>query len=65
MKTVRVSRGIMNSLYDIRYAYGKKYAYSRYTFIHEHWDKIGRYILATRKVFGMNEEIVRVVIRYD
>lgn len=23
MKTVRVSRGIMNSLYDIRYAYGK------------------------------------------
>lgn len=28
MKTVRVSRGIMNSLYDNRYAYGKKYAYS-------------------------------------
>lgn len=27
MKTVRVSRGIMNSLYDIRYACGKKYKY--------------------------------------
>ena len=27
MKTVRVSRGIMNSLYDNRYAYGKKYRY--------------------------------------
>lgn len=27
MRTVRVSRGIMNSLYDIRYAYGKKYRY--------------------------------------
>ncbi len=28
MKTVRVSRGIMNSLYDNRFAYGKKYAYN-------------------------------------
>lgn len=27
MKTVRVSRGIMNSLYDISHAYGKKYVY--------------------------------------
>ena len=39
---------------------------ARYTFIHEHWDTIGHYILATRKVFGTDkEEIVRVVIRYD
>jgi hypothetical protein len=28
MKTVRVSRGIMNSLYDNWFAYGKKYAYN-------------------------------------
>lgn len=39
---------------------------ARYTYIHEHWDSIGRYIIATRKVFGEEkEEIVRVVIRYD
>lgn len=28
MKTVKVSRGIMNSLYDNWFAYGKKYAYN-------------------------------------
>lgn len=40
--------------------------YARYTYIHEHWDEIGRYILASRREFGTDkEEIVRVVIRYD
>ena len=40
--------------------------YSRYTFIHEYWDKIGRCILATRKDFGTGkDELVEVVIRYD
>ena len=37
-----------------------------YTFIHEHWDEIGHYIVVSRREFGTDkEEIVRVVIRYD
>lgn len=56
MKTARVSKSIMDKLSATGYAIGRKYAYS----------VRGRYILATRKVFGEDkEEIVRVVIRDD
>lgn len=39
---------------------------ARYTYIYEHWDEIGRYIVASRRDFGTGkEEICRVVIRHD